>query len=121
EGLVGDLHRRLPGLRIARSLAVFEAMVPTILEQKVTGREARASWHAMVRAWGTPAPGPEPLLVPPGPALLARAPAPYWEFPPLGVEMKRANAIRSAATRATRLEAVAAPPPAVARQRLQAV
>jgi 3-methyladenine DNA glycosylase/8-oxoguanine DNA glycosylase len=119
DGLVGELHRRLPGLRIARSLAVFEAMVPTILEQKVTGREARASWHAMVRAWGTPAPGPEPLLVPPGPELLARAP--YWEFHPLGVEMKRANAIRSAATRATRLEAVAALPPAVARQRLQAV
>jgi 3-methyladenine DNA glycosylase/8-oxoguanine DNA glycosylase len=118
-GLVGELHRRLPGLRIARSLAVFEAMVPTILEQKVTGREARASYRALVRAWGAPAPGPEPLLVPPGPELLARAP--YWEFHPLGVEMKRANAIRSAATRAARLEAVAALPPAEARQRLQAV
>src|SRR4051794_34612482 len=34
-GLVGDLHRRLRGLRIGRSGAVMEALVPTIIEQKV--------------------------------------------------------------------------------------
>jgi len=119
DGLVRELHRRLPGLRIARSLAVFEALVPTILEQKVTGKEARASWRAMVRAWGTPAPGPLPLLVPPGPELLARTP--YWEFHPLGVERKRAAAIRLAASRAARLDALSALPPAEARRRMQSV
>ena len=118
-GLVGELHRRLPGLRIARSLAVFEALVPTILEQKVTGKEARASFHALVRAWGSPAPGPAPLLVPPGAELLARTP--YWEFHPLGVERKRAIAIRAAASRAGRLDALSALPPAEARRRMQSV
>ncbi len=118
-GLVGELHRRLPGLRIARSLAVFEALVPTILEQKVTGREARASWHALVRAWGSPAPGPLQLLVPPGPEPLARTP--YWEFHPLGVERKRASAIRAAASSAARLEALSALAPPEARRRMQAV
>src|SRR4051812_27995557 len=39
--VVRDLHRRMPGLRMCRSLAVTEALVPTIFEQKVTGMEAR--------------------------------------------------------------------------------
>jgi 3-methyladenine DNA glycosylase/8-oxoguanine DNA glycosylase len=118
-GLVRELHRRLPGLRISRSRAVFEALVPSILEQKVTGQEARASYRALVRAWGAAAPGPAPLLLPPGPeALAVRA---YWEFHPLGVERKRATTIRAAATRAARLEEAAALPGQAARLRLQAV
>ena len=39
--LLADLDRRLPGLRIGRSGAVLEALIPAILEQKVTGTEAR--------------------------------------------------------------------------------
>src|SRR6266542_511064 len=73
DGLIGRLHRAMPGLRISRSQAVFEALVPTILEQKVAGIEARRSYRGMLRAWGTPAPGPpapgrggpRPLLLPP--------------------------------------------------------
>ena len=55
-GLVGELHRHHPGPRIPCSQAVLEALLPSILEQKVTGREARTAFTAIVRAWGEPAP-----------------------------------------------------------------
>jgi 3-methyladenine DNA glycosylase/8-oxoguanine DNA glycosylase len=58
HGLVARLHHAMPGLRISRSLAVFEALVPSVLEQKVAGAEARPAYRRMVWAWGTPAPGP---------------------------------------------------------------
>src|SRR3954454_13228810 len=44
-GLVRELHRRMPGLRIPRSMAVFEAVVPSVLEQKVLGVEARSAYR----------------------------------------------------------------------------
>ena len=38
--LIADLARRRPGLRLGWTGAVFEALLPAILEQKVTGGEA---------------------------------------------------------------------------------
>jgi 3-methyladenine DNA glycosylase/8-oxoguanine DNA glycosylase len=116
--LIADLHRSLPGLRIGRSDAVFEALVPTILEQKVQGIAARCSYVALVRALGTPAPGPAPagLLVPPSPNTWARAPS--WTYHRAGVERRRADTIRRAAQVATRLDECAALPPIEARLRL---
>src|SRR2546428_8452375 len=45
-----ELHRLHAGVRIGRSNAVVEALVPTILEQKVTGGEAIRSYARLVRA-----------------------------------------------------------------------
>ena len=44
-------------------------LVPSVLEQKVTGTEARRSWRELCRRFGEPAPGPAPdgLRVPPTP------------------------------------------------------
>jgi 3-methyladenine DNA glycosylase/8-oxoguanine DNA glycosylase len=147
DGLVARLHHAMPGLRITRSLAVFEALVPSILEQKVAGAEARSSYRKMVRAWGAPAPGPpppglppghalsgasrgsarsgsgpggpRPLSLPPGPEVLAAKP--YWAFHGFGVEMRRTNAIRMAACHATRVEETVAMAPAEAHHRLRAL
>ena len=44
--LVAQLARRFPGVRIPRSGAVLDALVPAILEQKVTGEAARAPGRA---------------------------------------------------------------------------
>ena len=118
-GLVAELHRRFPGLRISRSKAVFEALLPSILEQKVAGVEARSSFRAIVRAWGEPAPGPQPLLLQPTPAAIAVTP--YWSFHPLGVERKRTTAILLAASRARRVEETVALSAAEAHRRLQAL
>jgi hypothetical protein len=109
-GIVAELHRRLPGLRICRSRAVFEALVPTVLEQKVVGVEARSAWRQLVRALASPAPGPLPLLLPPAPGALLGRPA--WAFHRMGVEQRRANTIRMAATYGRRLDALAELEPA---------
>ena len=58
--VLAGLARRLAGLRIPRSGAVVEALVPTVLEQKVTGLEARRSYRALVRALGAAARGRAP-------------------------------------------------------------
>jgi len=122
EGLVRDLHRRHPGLRIPRSGAVFEAALPTIIEQKVTGAEASRSYQSLVLAWGDHAPGPGAsfgLRVAPGPAELATRP--YFEFHRFGIERKRATAILLAASRAGRLEEASVMDPEAAHRRLCAL
>jgi hypothetical protein len=122
RGLVRDLHRRMAGLRIPRTKRVFEAIVPTIVEQKVTGLEAFASYRSMVRAWGEPAPGPGlelGLIVPPAPADLAGRS--YFEFHPFGIERRRACTIQAAASRAPRLEEAVSMSPAAAAERMRAL
>lgn len=52
--------RRRRGLRLTRSHLVLEAAVPAVLEQKVTGVEARRAWRQLVRQHGVRAPGPAP-------------------------------------------------------------
>jgi 3-methyladenine DNA glycosylase/8-oxoguanine DNA glycosylase len=118
SGVVRDAHRRLSGLRIPRTGAVFETLAPVVLEQRVTTIEAFSAWRAIVRAWGTPAPGPcGPLRLPPTPEALRSQPA--WAFHPLGVEQGRANTIRVAASYARRIEAAASLPAAAARELLE--
>ena len=128
-GVVGDLHRRLRGLRIGRTGAVMEALVPSILEQRVVGLEARRSYAWLVRALGEPAPGPERpsergprpagLFVPPPAKVLAATPT--WVFHRANVERTRADTIRRACTYAARLEETVAMAPGDARRRLTAL
>jgi len=101
--LVRDLHRRAPGLRMSRSGALVEALVPSILEQKVVGADARASYRRLVAGYGSPAPGPDrSLRLPPTPSELAGLP--YWAFHPLGVERRRADTVARACRVAHRLQ-----------------
>lgn len=123
DPVVRDLARRLPGLRIGRTGAVLEALVPAIMEQKVVGLEARRSYARLVRTLGEPAPRgdgvPPGLAVPPSPEVLARTPAHrYHRF---GIERKRADTIRVAASYAHRLEEAASLPLADAYRRLRAL
>jgi 3-methyladenine DNA glycosylase/8-oxoguanine DNA glycosylase len=111
------LQRTNPGLRLPRSRRVLHALLPTIIEQKVTGTEAFRAYAALLRAYGEPAPGPADLLLPPAPATLAALP--YHAFHPLGVERRRAEVIRRAAGRAAWLEA--APDAAEATRRLRSL
>ena len=103
--LVAECRRRLPGLRIGRSQAVVEALVPTIIEQKVVGVDAKGSYAQLVRRLGEPAPGPAGaagMRVPPAPATWAATPS--YVFHRCDVERKRADTIRVACTYAARLE-----------------
>jgi 3-methyladenine DNA glycosylase/8-oxoguanine DNA glycosylase len=98
--------RRLPGLRLGRSGSVMEAMVPAILEQKITGDEARRVYRALVARHGEPAPGGLGLRLPPTAAVLAALP--YYAYHPLGLERRRAELLRAVAREADRLERLGA-------------
>ncbi|MGH7764249.1 MAG: DNA-3-methyladenine glycosylase 2 family protein [Candidatus Dormibacteraceae bacterium] len=95
--VLADIHRRHRHLRLTRTRAVFE-----VLAQKVTTVEARASYRALVYAFGEAAPGPASLVVPPSPRVLARTP--YWAFHRFGIERRQADVIILAALSANRLE-----------------
>ena len=97
-----ELHRRNPGLRIGRTGRVFDALLVAIVAQKVTGQEAGRGMRQLTRKYSEPAPGPMPLRLPPDPERLAAAT--YFDLHPLGIEQRRADTIRRAASDATRIE-----------------
>ena len=101
DRLIRDLARRFAGIRLPRTLLPFEALLPAICEQKVTGREAQLAFRAIVRRHGEPAPGPGGLWLPPEPSVLAGLR--YFAFHPLGLERRRAEVVMRAAATAPRL------------------
>lgn len=116
--LIKRLQRHALGLRITKTKAVFEALVPAVLGQKVSGVEAHRAYQMLVRELGTPAPAHPHMIVPPGPAVLAATP--YWTFHRFGVERRRADTIIRAARSAKRLEETVSMDHASARERLEA-
>jgi 3-methyladenine DNA glycosylase/8-oxoguanine DNA glycosylase len=101
---VAAAARQFPGLRLARTGLVFEQVVPAVLEQKVTGKEARQSWRELLWRFGAVPPGPAPdgMRLLPSPAEWLALPD--WEWHRAGVDSKRRRAVRAAATVARRLE-----------------
>ncbi|HVA85671.1 MAG TPA: hypothetical protein VNF73_05035 [Candidatus Saccharimonadales bacterium] len=119
DPLLRTLLLRHPGLRLTRTSAVMEALIPAILEQKVTGTEAWRAWRAIVRSHGEPAPGPGDVRLPPSPATLAALP--YYAFHPLGVERRRTETLKRATARAAELETLIDGPHERAYARLLAI
>ncbi len=115
-GPVREARRRHRGLRVPRTELVTERLIPVILEQKVTGAEARRAYRRLVDALGEPAPGPLGLVLPPDPARVAELP--YHAFHPFGVERRRAETVRGACARADWLDAAAGLPLADAEARI---
>ena len=124
--LLRTLLTRYHAIRMGRTRRVLEALVPAIIEQKVTGDEAHTAFVGLVRRHGEPAPGPwegegrpAQLRVPPAPEVLAGLPG--YAYHPIGLERRRADAIRGAAGRAARIEECADLPLADAYARLRAI
>lgn len=100
HALVADTMRTHPGLRLGATGRVWDVLVPAILEQKVTGYEARRSWRDLCRSFGEKAPGPAPLgmRVPPTPrAVLGIR---DWEWHKAGVDGARRRTLLNAAAAA---------------------
>ncbi|MFM2077943.1 MAG: hypothetical protein RJA49_1833 [Actinomycetota bacterium] len=98
-------QRNHPDIRFGASRSLYHELLPTIIAQRITAGEANRQWRQLVRRLGRPAPGPphvaSALLLPPTPQdLLSR---PTWWFHPLGIEIKRAEALRTVARHADRL------------------
>ncbi|MBI3750881.1 MAG: DNA-3-methyladenine glycosylase 2 family protein [Chloroflexi bacterium] len=103
---VAALARRLRGVRLGRTGSVFEALVPAILEQRITGTEAWRGFRRLVRKLAVPAPGELGLWMPARAADVVALPS--WTFPALGIEPRRGTLLRRIAADAPRLEALAA-------------
>lgn len=120
--LLRELERQMRGLRLGRTRAVVESLVPAVAEQKVSGPEAHLTYRLLLLRYGAPAPGPGAKLglrVPPTAATLAALPS--YGLHPLGLERRRAETIRRACGRARRLEALVDLPTGEARERLTAI
>ncbi|PVG82900.1 3-methyladenine DNA glycosylase [Nocardioides gansuensis] len=117
-----EAWRRHGHWRLGRSGLVMEALVPAIVEQKVTGQEAFAGFRSLVRRFGEPAPGPGRELgvwVQPAPETLRTIAS--WEWLALHIDPARSRAIVSAARVAAAVERSADQPADVVDRRLRSL
>lgn len=101
--LIAEAARRSPGLRLARTDEVFDALACAILEQKVTGLEAFRAWRLLVTKFGHRAPGPtpRPLYIPPSAAEWQRIPS--WDWHGAGVQPPQSKTVVRSAERGHRI------------------
>lgn len=120
--VVREARRRFTGWRVPASGLVVQSLIPTIIEQRVTGKEAFAAYRMLVRHNGTPAPGVGSdlgLVVPPDPRTWALIPS--WEWLRAGVDGARSRPAVTVATRAGRLEETVRMPSLEARRRIESL
>jgi 3-methyladenine DNA glycosylase/8-oxoguanine DNA glycosylase len=103
--LLVESLRRHPHVRFGASGLVMQALVPSIIEQKVTGQEAFAGYRALVTRYGDPAPGPVEALrlrVPPDADTVRMIPS--WAWLEMHIDQARSRPIVTAARVAEALE-----------------
>ncbi|WDF32740.1 3-methyladenine DNA glycosylase [Arthrobacter agilis] len=102
-----------PGLRLPASGRMLDTVARVILEQKVTGIEAKRAWRYLLTRYGDAAPGagevaPAGLRLPPTAGQWRRVPS--WDWHKAGVDSKRSSTILRCALVASGLERLAALP-----------
>ena len=103
--------------RVPRTVLTWQIAVAAVLEQRVTGVEARGAWRRLVREHGEPAPGPRNLFVPPTPEQLLAVPS--WDWRRYEVDRQRVVTLRELARTAHVLDRAADLIPAAARESLR--
>ena len=118
--VVADAARRGRLIRFGASGTLYHELLPTIIEQRITSKEAKQQYARLCRELGEVAPGPfDGLLLPPAPSTLARRPG--WWFHPLGIERKRAEPLTEVARHASRFWAWSELDPAETARRLRLI
>ena len=104
NAFLSDALRRNQGLRLLRTRQVFEMLLIAVLEQKVTGIEARRAWRTLLTKFGDVPPGPAPdgMRVFPSAERWRRVPS--WEWHTAGVGPQRSATVMRAASVAPSLE-----------------
>jgi 3-methyladenine DNA glycosylase/8-oxoguanine DNA glycosylase len=104
NAFLAETLRRNPGLRLLRTRQVFEMLLIAVLEQKVTGIEARRAWRTLLTKFGDvpPGPAPEGMRVFPSAERWRRVPS--WEWHTAGVGPQRSATVLRAASVAASLE-----------------
>jgi 3-methyladenine DNA glycosylase/8-oxoguanine DNA glycosylase len=120
--VLDELWRRHPHTRLGRTGLVMEALVPAIIEQRVTGAEAFGGFRALVHRFGERAPGPgreRKVWIQPTAERLRTIPS--WEWLRLHVDPARSRAVVTVAKVAASLERTATLAPAEADRRLRSL
>ena len=118
--LVAEAWRRFSHWRVPRSGLVLDALVPAVIEQKVTGQEAFAGYRRARPSFRRAAPGPFPGLMAP-PTAAGWAAVPSWAWLQASVDGARSRTVVRAAGYAGRLEEGASVSVAEAHRRLRAL
>jgi 3-methyladenine DNA glycosylase/8-oxoguanine DNA glycosylase len=101
--VLAEALRRNPYWRLGRTALVMEALVPAVIEQKVTGQEAFGGFRRLVLRFGERAPGPRADLWVQPSAETIRA-IPSWEWLRLPVDPARSRTLQHVARVAGSLE-----------------
>jgi 3-methyladenine DNA glycosylase/8-oxoguanine DNA glycosylase len=120
--ILRDAWRHHRHWRIGRTGLVLEALVPSIIEQKVTGQEAFAGFRNLVHRYGTRAPGPGHDLgvwVQPDAETLRNIPS--WEWLKLHIDPARSKTVVTCARVAHAVERTATLSPADAGRALRSL
>lgn len=115
--VVGALARQNDS-RIETTPTVFEAYAVAVIEQLVTGVEARASIRRLWRVAGEPVPGTT-LVAAPTAAAVKRVP--MWQMHALGIGARRAVTLHNGAGRGAALERLRGVDPAIALEKMQSL
>jgi 3-methyladenine DNA glycosylase/8-oxoguanine DNA glycosylase len=118
---LAEVHRRNPGMRLSRTGLMLEALVPAIIEQKVTTLEAHRAWYRLIRIYGDAAPGPAPATMHVAPHADVWRTVPSWQWHRAGVDPQRSRTVVSACQLATALERTSVVDAETAAKRLQTV
>ncbi len=119
--LVARQWHQHSGLRTPAVGLVLEMLVAAVLEQRVTGNEARRSWRWLLNRYGDSAPGPAPEGMRVFPAVEVCRAIPSWEWHRAGVEQTRSATVMRLLRVAPRLEECVTMTGAAARARMQLV
>jgi 3-methyladenine DNA glycosylase/8-oxoguanine DNA glycosylase len=120
--VLADAHRRKQGWRVCRTGLVMEALVPAIIEQKVTGQEALGGFRHLVHRFGERAPGAgleRGVWVQPSAATVRMIPS--WDWLRMHIDPARSRTVVRAAQVAPALERTAGLPGDEADRRLRSL
>ena len=100
------------GWRVPKTQRMFDACVAAVIEQKVTGQEARRAWRGLLTKFGEPAPGPvpRPMFSVPSPAVWRRIPD--WDLHRASVTPHRIRTLRVVANAAPAMDRMSKDPAA---------
>jgi len=101
---LAEVWRRTPGIRLTRTQLVYEALLPAVLEQKVTSEEARRAWRWLLAKYGEVAPGPAPEGMRVFPSAETWKRVPSWDWHRAGVGPQRSATIMRVSAVAASIE-----------------
>ncbi|KRC51548.1 3-methyladenine DNA glycosylase [Leifsonia sp. Root227] len=102
--LLHDSRRRNAGLKLSSTNRLLEALLPAVIEQRVTSLEAYRSWARLLRWFGEQAPGPAPEGMRVVPTVAQWRGIPSWDWHRAGVDPGRARTAQAALAVAASLE-----------------